>query len=138
METDPIVRFRRLLGQARKAKLREPTAMILATADAKGRPSARTVLLKGADDRGFTFYTNLQSRKGRELSANRRAALCFYWEPLESQVIVEGKVKPVSKEEAYILDLDALPIEFHPQVFFALMKVGPKKNMRAVGNGVAR
>lgn len=74
--------------------------MILATADSKGRPSARTVLLKAVDERGFTFFTNFHSRKGRQLSANRRAALCFYWEPLESQVIVEGKVDPVSNEEA--------------------------------------
>lgn len=98
--SEAIRRFQGLFSRAQRADLREPTAMILATADAKGKPSARAVLLKEADDRGFTFYTNLESRKGRELSVNRRAALCFYWEPLESQVIVEGKVKSVSEEEA--------------------------------------
>lgn len=80
--------------------MREPTAVILATADGKGRPSIRTVLLKEADVRGFVFYTNLRSRKGRELSANPHAALCFYWEPLQAQVTVEGEVEPVSGQEA--------------------------------------
>ncbi|MCM8794880.1 MAG: pyridoxamine 5'-phosphate oxidase [Candidatus Omnitrophica bacterium] len=92
--------FRRLFGQICKAGVKEPTAVVLATADRAGRPSIRTVLLKGVDDRGFVFYTNLKSRKGKDLAANPRAALCFYWEPLGMQVIVEGRVKPVSSEEA--------------------------------------
>ncbi|MBI3333243.1 MAG: pyridoxamine 5'-phosphate oxidase [Candidatus Omnitrophica bacterium] len=97
---NPLPRFQRLLSRAKKTGLREPAAMILATADPQGRPSVRTVLLKEVDARGFAFYTNLRSRKGRELAANPRAALCFYWEPLEAQVIVEGGVKPISRREA--------------------------------------
>ncbi len=74
--------------------------MALATADARGRPAVRTVLLKAADRRGFVFYTNLESRKGRHLARNPHAALCWYWDPLREQVMVEGTVRIVSKVEA--------------------------------------
>src|SRR5258707_9777366 len=77
----------------------EPNAMILATATREGRPSARTVLLKGLDGRGFVFYTNYESRKGRELEANARASLVFPWLALERQVIVEGIVTKIAPEE---------------------------------------
>jgi pyridoxamine 5'-phosphate oxidase len=79
------------------------TAMVLATADARGEPSARTVLLKGIDARGFTFFTNYDSRKGRDLAENPKAALVFYWAHLERQVIVSGTVTklPVEESEAY-------------------------------------
>jgi pyridoxamine 5'-phosphate oxidase len=97
---DPISRFLDLLDQARQADIREPTAMALATADARGRPSVRMVLLKGVDERGFVFFTNLESRKAGELIANPRAALCFHWQPLELQVRVEGAVEPVDPAEA--------------------------------------
>ena len=74
--------------------------MTLATADAAGAPSARVVLLKDVDERGFAFYTNYDSRKGRDLAANPRAALCFFWQPLERQVRVEGTVGRVSRAES--------------------------------------
>lgn len=100
---DPIQRFIGLLDQARaidRAILAEPTAFALATADERGRPSVRIVLLKDVDARGFVFYTNYESRKGRELLATRWAALCFHWMPLEVQVRVEGPVDLVTPEEA--------------------------------------
>lgn len=78
----------------------EPDAVTLATADAKGRPSARVVLLKGCDERGFVFYTNMESRKGAELRANPHAALLFYWMPLNRQLRVEGWVEHVASSEA--------------------------------------
>ncbi len=101
--TDPIRRVIALLDQARavdRAILPEPTAFALGTADENGRPSVRIVLLKDVDDRGFVFYTNYESRKGRELLATRRAALCFHWQPLEVQVRIEGPVAQVSAAEA--------------------------------------
>lgn len=98
--TDPIARFGELFQRVLQSDLLEPTAMTLATADAAGRPAARMVLLKGFDERGFVFFTNLESRKAGDLSANPRAALCFYWTPLEMQVRVEGSVAPVTDEEA--------------------------------------
>jgi len=81
----------------------DATAMILATADGRGRPSARTVLLKGIDDRGFAFFTNYESRKGRDLAENPRAALVFFWPALERQVLVSGAVSklPPAESEAY-------------------------------------
>jgi len=97
---DPIIRFSSLLERAKKTDLLEPTAVALATADERGRPSARMVLLKGIDAGGFVFYTNVESRKARELRVNSHAALCFHWQPLEAQVRVEGTVQPVSDEEA--------------------------------------
>ncbi len=95
-----IQRFKELLAEVQKTSLKEPMAMTLATADAEGRPSARTVLLRGVDERGFVFYTNLESRKGRQLAANAQAALCFHWDPLARQVHVEGAVERVSDAEA--------------------------------------
>ena len=95
---DPIERFRRLLDEAKsvdRERLPEPTAFSLATVGADGRPSVRILLLKGVDDGGFVFYTNLESRKGRELRAKPVAAMVFHWQPLETQVRIEGDVSPV-------------------------------------------
>src|ERR1041385_8262357 len=89
---NPIQQFQNWLEQALAADLLEPTAMTLATVDRSGRPSARIVLLKGLDERGFVFYTNYQSRKARELAENTNAALVFYWAELERQVRVAGIV----------------------------------------------
>jgi len=100
LRDEPVEQFRAWLDIAVRAGIAEPNAMTLATADAGGRPSARTVLLKGVDRRGFVFYTNLGSRKGRDLAANPRAALVFRWDPLERQVTVTGRVTLVSAEEA--------------------------------------
>jgi len=97
---EAIDRFRELLDEARGSDLREPTAMTLATADGNGRPSARTVLLKDVDERGFVFYTNRDSRKGRALRDNPRAALLFFWQPLMRQVKIEGRVEDVTDAEA--------------------------------------
>lgn len=97
---EAIERFRELLAQARDTDLREPTAMTLATADADGRPSARTVLLKEVDAGGFVFYTNRDSRKGRALRENPRAALLFFWQPLMRQVEIEGAIEGVDDTTA--------------------------------------
>lgn len=78
----------------------EPNAVALATVSASGQPSNRMVLLKGYDAAGFTFFTNYDSRKGQELQATQKAALCFYWEPLQRQVRVEGSVEKLSEEES--------------------------------------
>jgi len=93
---DALVQFRRWFDEALAAAVNEPSAMTLATADAEGRPSARVVLLKGLVDGLFTFYSNYESRKGRELRASPRAALVFFWPELERQVRVEGRVAPLS------------------------------------------
>ena len=98
--SDPVEQFARWFADAEVAKVPEPNAMTLATADASGVPSARIVLLKAFDARGFTFYTNYDSRKGRELGLNPRAALCFFWQPLERQVRIEGAVERVGREES--------------------------------------
>ena len=97
---DPFRQFEQWFQEAEAAKLPEPNAMILATATRDGRPSARLVLLKGLDGRGFLFYTNYESRKGRELDANARASLLFPWITLERQVIIEGTVTKVAREES--------------------------------------
>jgi pyridoxamine 5'-phosphate oxidase len=97
---DPYEQFARWFDEALRAQLPEPNAMILATVDASGQPSARTVLLKGYDARGFVFYTNYDSRKGRELAQNARASLLFVWLELERQVRLEGRVEKVSAEES--------------------------------------
>ena len=97
---DPFARFAAWFDDATGKEPRDPNAMALATADAAGRPSVRMVLLKGFDSQGFVFYTNLESQKGRELTANPRAALCFYWKSLQRQVRVEGAVSLVSADEA--------------------------------------
>jgi len=100
LEQEALATFHDWLDAARKTDLHEPTAMTLATADARGRPSARTVLLKSFDERGFVFFTNSESRKGGELRENAHAALCFFWQPLMRQVRVEGSVVPISEEES--------------------------------------
>ncbi len=97
---DPIAQFRRWFDEAVAAGLREPNAMTLATVDADGRPSARMVLLKGFDERGFVFFTNYESRKGRELDGSGLAALVFYWGELERQVRIEGSVARVDPDES--------------------------------------
>ncbi|MGZ8285257.1 MAG: pyridoxamine 5'-phosphate oxidase [Allosphingosinicella sp.] len=100
MATDPHALFEEWLAEARLAEPNDPTAMALATADAEGRPSARMVLMKGHDERGFVFYTNMDSRKGGELAANANAALLFHWKSLRRQVRIEGPVEPVIGTEA--------------------------------------
>jgi len=97
---DPIAVFQAWLAEAEVVELNDPSAMCLATVDADGRPSARMLLLKGVDERGFAFYTNLDSRKAAELAANPVAALCFHWKSLRRQVRVEGPVERVSDADA--------------------------------------
>lgn len=97
---DPVEQFRRWFEEAQAADLHEPNAVTVATAASDGRPSARTVLLKGFDERGFVFYTNYEGRKSREMEANPRAALLFYWGELERQVRVEGRVERIAAEES--------------------------------------
>jgi pyridoxamine 5'-phosphate oxidase len=98
--SDPVAQFRRWFDEALAAGLHEPNAMTLASATPDGRPSARVVLLKGFDERGFVFYTNYEGRKGRELEDNPHCALVFYWGELERQVRVEGRASRVSEEES--------------------------------------
>ncbi len=95
-DSNPIRQFERWLKDAQVADLKEPTAMLLATAG----PSARVVLLKEVTDDGFVFYTNYESRKGQELKANPNCALTFYWAELERQVRVEGRAEPVAREKS--------------------------------------
>lgn len=98
-EVEPLAPFARWFAEASENE-EQAEAMTLATVSGDGRPSARAVLLKGFDHRGFVFYTNLESRKSVELSGNPRAALCFLWKSLRRQVRIEGTVEPVSQEEA--------------------------------------
>ncbi|MDP8968989.1 MAG: pyridoxamine 5'-phosphate oxidase [Actinomycetota bacterium] len=100
LEADPIVQFGTWLDEAVAQGIVEPNAMTLATAAPDGRPSARMVLLKGVDERGFVFYTNYDSRKGRELEANPHAALVFWWRQLQRQVTVTGTVARVEPSES--------------------------------------
>ena len=100
MAQDPIARFHRWFRQARRAGTRLPEAMALATATPRGAPSLRFVLLKAVDARGFVFFTSAASAKGKDLDANPRAALTFYWNALGRQVRIEGRVGRVSAEEA--------------------------------------
>jgi len=100
---DPIERFRSvyaLAGKTDRAIIPDPSAMALGTIEEGGQPSVRVVLLKAFDDRGFVFYTNYEGRKGRELLAHPKAALCFYWAPLDIQVRIEGTVTKVADVEA--------------------------------------
>jgi len=100
---DPIERFRQVYALAEKidrAIIREPNAMALGTVEEGGQPAVRIVLLKAFDERGFVFYTNYEGRKGRHLLAHPKAALCFYWAPIDIQVRVEGTVTKVVDEEA--------------------------------------
>ncbi|KYF98774.1 pyridoxine/pyridoxamine 5'-phosphate oxidase [Sorangium cellulosum] len=98
--TDPFVLARELLEQRQTTEPTDATAMTLATADASGRPSARMVLLKGIDDRGFVFFTNYESRKSMEIVANPFAALCIHWAKAAEQVRVEGRIERVSDAES--------------------------------------
>lgn len=95
-----LTKFQGWLAEAEQAEPSDPNAVALATVGPGGVPSVRMVLLKGFDERGFVFYTNLESQKARELSANPQAALCLHWKSLERQVRVQGPVVPVSKDEA--------------------------------------
>jgi pyridoxamine 5'-phosphate oxidase len=99
-DADPVEQFRKWFEEALAADLHEPNAMTLATATSGGRPSARIVLLKGFDERGFVFYTNYEGRKARELEDNPYCALVFYWGELERQVRVEGRASRIPKEES--------------------------------------
>ena len=100
MAIDPLAVFHEWFEEARAAGVEAPEVMTVATADADGRPSARMLLLKSADEHGFTFFTGYESRKGRELAENPRAALVFYWRPLGRQVRVEGTVRRLSEAES--------------------------------------
>lgn len=98
---DPIAQFHAWMEEATRMEVIEPTAMSLATAGADGKPRVRTVLLKGLDERGFVFFTNLESRKGRQLAGNAQASLLFPWLLLERQVLVAGAVERVADEDAF-------------------------------------
>ncbi|GGD90895.1 pyridoxamine 5'-phosphate oxidase [Caballeronia grimmiae] len=100
VDPNPVRQFQTWFAQALDAKLPEPNAMTLATVDARGRPSARIVLIKGVDEHGFVFFTNYDSRKGRELAENPAASLLFHWIELERQVRIEGTVVKTSNEES--------------------------------------
>jgi pyridoxamine 5'-phosphate oxidase len=109
-DQDPIVLFKEWLAAATETEPNDPEAMALATVDAAGRPSVRMVLLKGVDNDGFRFYTNMESRKGRELAGNPHAALCIHWKTKRRQVRVEGKVtvSPAHAVDAYFKTRHAL------------------------------
>ena len=100
LDPDPLGQFHQWFEQALKSELLEPSAMTLATADRAGRPSARIVLLKAADERGFTFFSNYESRKGAELAENPHAALVLYWAELEREILIAGDVTKVSRAES--------------------------------------
>src|SRR5512143_4186096 len=97
---DPIAKFRRWHAAADRARIPLHDAMALATADRRGTPSVRYVLLKGVDARGFVFFTDGRSRKGRELHARRRAAVAFYWDVIGKQVRIEGRIRHLTAREA--------------------------------------
>jgi pyridoxamine 5'-phosphate oxidase len=100
VDRDPIAQFARWFDEALKSELPEPTAMALATVGADGRPSSRMVLLKGFDARGFVFFTNYESRKGRELAGNPHASLLFFWAELERQVRIDGAIEKAAAAES--------------------------------------
>jgi pyridoxamine 5'-phosphate oxidase len=97
---EPFAQFREWLDEALAANLKEPNAMTVATADAAGRPSARIVLLRGWDERGFVFFTNYESRKGDEIAQNPYASLLFFWDVLEREVRIDGRIERLSAEES--------------------------------------
>jgi len=99
-EKDPFVRFAEVFEKAQAKGIKDANAMVLSSVDTQGRPSSRVVLLKGFDERGFVFYTNFESRKGREILANSQVCLNFFWRQLEQQVRVQGRAERVSDEEA--------------------------------------
>ena len=100
LDPNPLVQFQKWFEEALNSQLLEPSAMTLATVDAAGRPSARIVLLKGADERGFLFFTNYESRKGAELAVNPRAALVLYWAELEREICIAGDATRLSRAES--------------------------------------
>jgi pyridoxamine 5'-phosphate oxidase len=100
LEPDPIRQFRKWFEEATLCDIPEPHAMALATATPDGRPSVRLVLLRGCDERGFAFFTNYESRKGKEIEANPNAALVLYWQGLQRQIRIEGRVERVSAAES--------------------------------------
>ena len=99
-EQDPFELFGHWLAEAEKSEPNDPNAMSLATVDEAGKPSLRMVLLKGFDAQGFVFYTNLESKKGRDLTTNPHAAICLHWKSLRRQIRVEGRTEAVTAEEA--------------------------------------
>ena len=99
LNSDPIKQFEHWLAQAKDAKITDPTAMILATVDANGIPSQRTVLLKQFDEQGFVFFTNLESKKSQQIQANSNVCIIFPWLSMERQVIISGKAEAVSTKE---------------------------------------
>lgn len=98
--SSPLAQFDKWFKEALSAELPEPTAMTLATCDAQSRPSARMVLIKDYDERGFVFFTNYESHKGQDLTANNRAALLFFWPELERQIRIQGRVEKVSAADS--------------------------------------
>jgi pyridoxamine 5'-phosphate oxidase len=98
---DPFDQFDKWFNEMMKSDLLEPTAFILATADKNAKPSARALLMKGYDGSGFYFYTNYESRKGRDLAENNQASMLFFWSEIERQIRIEGKVKKVSENESF-------------------------------------
>jgi pyridoxamine 5'-phosphate oxidase len=147
-DDDPLARFAALYARAGHTAPYDPTAVTLATADAAGRPSARQVLLKGFDARGFAFYTNYDSRKGRELAENPHAALCFYWPWLDEQVRIEGAVErlPAAESDAYFAtrprgsQLGAWASEQSRPLTsrFALLRRVARAEARHLGGAIAR
>ncbi|HEX9940896.1 MAG TPA: pyridoxamine 5'-phosphate oxidase [Thermoanaerobaculia bacterium] len=97
---EPFVRFREFLAEAEATGMADPNAMVVSSVDAAGQPSSRVVLLKGFDERGFVFYTNLESRKGREILGNPKVSLNLFWRDLGKQIVVLGTAERVSDEEA--------------------------------------
>ncbi len=100
MDDNPFTRFGAWLAEAEASEPNDPNAMTVATVSASGQPAARTVLLKGWDERGFVFYTNLESRKSEEIRQNAQVSLLFYWKTLHRQIRIEGSVTPASEDEA--------------------------------------
>ena len=97
---DPIAQFRTWFDQATAEGLPEPNAVTVSTATPEGRPSSRVVLMRGFDERGFVFYTNYRSRKGREIEENPHAAMCFFWQPMERQVRIDGRIEKTTEVES--------------------------------------
>src|SRR5918993_3470311 len=109
LDADPIRQFGQWFVEAQAAEVPEPNAMVLATASPDGEPAARIVLLKGFDERGFLFYSNYESPKGRDLARNPRAALTFYWAQLERQVRISGLAERISRDETRVF-FDSRPV----------------------------
>ena len=133
---DPFGLFQTWLADAEKSEPADPEAMALATADADGLPNVRMILLKGADERGFVFYTNCGSAKGGELAVNPKAALLFYWKSLGRQIRVRGPIEPVTEAEA-----DAYFATRHPQSrigAWASRQSRPLESRAALQEAVAR